>query len=187
MGELGPDVKAIEEQLQLTFTRIQKWSAILLFDEADAFMVERSENDLERNALVSEYQSGILFLTTNRLGDFDSAFFSRIDISLAFKKPDLTQRTLIWKQLAAKLADGICDEEFERLGKWEIDGRRIKNVLKVASRLTEGRKQGTGALLTYYMVVQALDIAAQTPGDKGATDPRGSSGVQHPKTGLEGI
>ncbi|CAG2002638.1 unnamed protein product [Fusarium graminearum] len=53
MGELGPDVKAIEEQLQLTFTRIQKWSAILLFDEADAFMVERSENDLERNALVS--------------------------------------------------------------------------------------------------------------------------------------
>ncbi|UZP32477.1 hypothetical protein NXS19_000293 [Fusarium pseudograminearum] len=189
MGELGPNVKAIEEQLQITFTRIQQWSAILLFDEADAFMAERSENDLERNALVSvflrllEYQSGILFLTTNRLGDFDKAFFSRIDMSLEFQKPDLTQRTLIWKQLAAKLAHGIYDEEFEKLGKWDIDGRRIKNVLKVALLLTKARKQGTGDLLTYDTVVQALDIAAQTPGDKGETDPRGRSGVQHPKTG----
>ncbi|EKJ74400.1 hypothetical protein FPSE_05407 [Fusarium pseudograminearum CS3096] len=63
MGELGPNVKAIEEQLQITFTRIQQWSAILLFDEADAFMAERSENDLERNALVSGMLYSRLYLS----------------------------------------------------------------------------------------------------------------------------
>jgi hypothetical protein len=32
-----------------------------------------------------EYQSGIVFLTTNRLSDFDKALFSRVHMALPFQ------------------------------------------------------------------------------------------------------
>lgn len=38
---------------------------------------------------VLEYYAGILFLTTNRIGDFDEAFTSRIHISLYY--PELSR------------------------------------------------------------------------------------------------
>lgn len=52
-GELGLGLGEIERKLRLIFQRIQRWSAILLFDEADIFMAQRTENNPERNALVS--------------------------------------------------------------------------------------------------------------------------------------
>ena len=70
------------------FDRTSRWGAIMLFDESDAFMTQRREDSLERNALVAgsqarptvpgcrltvvvllrllEYQRGIILLTTNR-------------------------------------------------------------------------------------------------------------------------
>lgn len=47
-------------------------NAVVLFDESDVFLEERTQADLQRNALVSaflrvlEYYDGILILTTNR-------------------------------------------------------------------------------------------------------------------------
>ena len=52
-GELGLEVHMIERGLRLIFQRIQRWAAILLFDEADTFMARRKEDNLEQNALVS--------------------------------------------------------------------------------------------------------------------------------------
>jgi hypothetical protein len=49
----------------------------MLLDEADVFLAARDRRDLQRNAVVSvflrvlEYYSGILFLTTSKVGAFD--------------------------------------------------------------------------------------------------------------------
>lgn len=52
-GELELDMWEIESNLRLIFKRMQRWGAVLLFDEADTFMAQRSEDNIERNALVS--------------------------------------------------------------------------------------------------------------------------------------
>ncbi|EQB52816.1 ATPase [Colletotrichum gloeosporioides Cg-14] len=168
-GELGLEVDDIEKRLRLVFQRIERWGAVLLFDEADTFMAQRTEDNLERNALVSillrmlEYQSGILFLTTNRIGDFDTAFYSRIHIRIEFEKPQAGQRTFIWARLAERDGHDMSRDEFERLGSLPMDGRRIKNVLRVASLLSKSRD--SNGRITLDDVKDSLMISAGDPSD----------------------
>ena len=81
-GELGTEVEKVDKQLNLILELSHQWSAVLLLDEADVFLQERDTKDVTRNALVSiflrqlEYFQGILILTTNRIGNCDSAFES---------------------------------------------------------------------------------------------------------------
>ena len=71
-GDLGTDAEELDEALTEIFQVASTWGAIVLIDEADVFLEERSLHDLERNAMVAvflrqlEYYRGILFLTTNR-------------------------------------------------------------------------------------------------------------------------
>jgi SpoVK/Ycf46/Vps4 family AAA+-type ATPase len=59
------------------------WKAVLLLDEADVFLAQRTITDIERNAIVSiflrelEYYQGILLLTTNQVDVIDEAFQSK--------------------------------------------------------------------------------------------------------------
>lgn len=61
----------LEKSLIRIFQLASHWKAILLLDEADVVVKERTTSDVVRNALVSvflrklEYYDGILFLTTN--------------------------------------------------------------------------------------------------------------------------
>ncbi|KAJ0420213.1 hypothetical protein BJY00DRAFT_301637 [Aspergillus carlsbadensis] len=93
-GDLGTTAQEVEDALETNFALASRWGCILLLDEADVFLSKRTPHDFIRNGLVSvflrvlEYYAGILFLTTNRIGDFDEAFTSRIHISLHY--PQLT-------------------------------------------------------------------------------------------------
>ncbi|MBE3041795.1 AAA family ATPase, partial [Candidatus Bathyarchaeota archaeon] len=81
-----------------------------------------------------EYQQGIIFLTTNRLGDFDEAFESRIHLQIPFSPLDALKRRLIWERLARKNGNCILSTaQMEALGRLPLDGRRIKNILRLAS------------------------------------------------------
>lgn len=82
VGELGTTASDVDKRLVEILELAYRWNAILLLDEADVFLHKRSDTDVARNALTSvflrqlEYYKGILILTTNRLGVFDSAFES---------------------------------------------------------------------------------------------------------------
>lgn len=101
-GDIGYEPDDVEHNLQLIFTRAHRWGCVLLIDEADVFLAERDKSDVKRNGLVSvflrilEYYSGILFLTTNRVGAFDDAFRSRIHLTLYYPKLDKRQAAKIW-------------------------------------------------------------------------------------------
>lgn len=89
-GDLGLTPSEVESSLKNVFRLAHLWDCVLLLDEADVFLSQRSKDDMKRNALVSvflrvlEYYNGLLFLTTNRVGTIDEAFKSRIHLSLYY-------------------------------------------------------------------------------------------------------
>jgi SpoVK/Ycf46/Vps4 family AAA+-type ATPase len=52
-GELGLDPSRVEEKMKDILELCSKWHSILLIDEGDVFLEERSLHELERNKLVS--------------------------------------------------------------------------------------------------------------------------------------
>ncbi|KAI0485578.1 P-loop containing nucleoside triphosphate hydrolase protein [Xylaria cf. heliscus] len=107
-GDIGIDIVSMERELGKWLKLAHKWGAVILIDEADIFLEKRMEADLKRNSLVSvflreiEYYQGILFLTTNRVGQFDDAFMSRIHVVIHY--PDLgeAEQKKIWNQFFYK-------------------------------------------------------------------------------------
>lgn len=52
-GDLGLESSGVESSLSNVLEMCTKWNAVLLLDEADVFLEQRSAHDLERNKLVS--------------------------------------------------------------------------------------------------------------------------------------
>ncbi|KXX79003.1 Fidgetin-like protein 1 [Madurella mycetomatis] len=167
-GDLGTTPEVVENTLKNIFRYAHLWDCVLLLDEADVFLTQRDRTDVERNALVSvflrvlEYYSGILFLTTNRVGALDEAFRSRIHVSLYYPHLSRGDTLAILKDNLNRLprvedvAEGevagpghiqIQDKEIEEFvtsefnrcyekhnrGPW--NGRQIRNAVQIASCL----------------------------------------------------
>ncbi|KAH8900336.1 P-loop containing nucleoside triphosphate hydrolase protein [Thozetella sp. PMI_491] len=148
-SEIGTGVWEVERRLTKAFSRTARWSAILLFDEAETFMAKRSDESLERNAMVScllrllEYHTGIVILTTNRIIDFDAAFHSRIHVSLEYKALSEAEKMAVWrKEVAGRVGSAHCisDEDFTALARLDLDGRTIHNVVHVLKMYMQGEK-----------------------------------------------
>ncbi|KAK3694245.1 hypothetical protein B0T22DRAFT_65433 [Podospora appendiculata] len=111
-GDISTSMSAgsVERHLNYFLALGERFGALVLLDEADVFLEERRTRDLRRNGLVSiflralEYYRGVLFLTTNRVEAFDSAFTSRIHVALHYRRLNDEDRKRIWLQ------------NFERLG-----------------------------------------------------------------------
>jgi len=164
-GDLGLDPSRVEDSLKDILELCSKWQAILLIDEADVFLEERSLHELERNKLVSlflrllEYYEGIMFLTTNRLSAIDPAFQSRIHISLDYPDLSTDSRRLIWKNFlaASTLEVRVTEKQIDELARLELNGRQIKNVLKTAQLLAR-RKTGEDQFLSNEHIATVLDV-----------------------------
>ena len=52
-GDLGVDAQTVEERLSKALALATAWKAIVLIDEADVFLAQRNNSDLQRNGLVS--------------------------------------------------------------------------------------------------------------------------------------
>lgn len=136
-GELGTKPEDVDKALTQALTLAHKWDAVMLLDEADVFLQVRDTVDLERNALVSiflrqlEYYQGILILTTNRIGDCDPAFESRIHISLHYPDLGFDARKAIWKTFIGKAQKYendpafVGEEEIDRLAALNLNGRQV--------------------------------------------------------------
>ena len=147
-GELGLTADQVEDSLQRVLEISTKWGAVLLLDECDVFLEQRTVADIERNKLVSvflrllEYFKGVLFLTTNRISTFDAAFQSRIHLMINYPTLDSKARMVIWHNFirpeaasSSKYSSNICDEDFKSLAQMELNGREIKNIVKTAHLL----------------------------------------------------
>jgi hypothetical protein len=96
-----------EKNLERVFARAEELDIILLLDEGDALLTQRtgvqSANDryanLETNYLLQRLESyeGILLVTTNAGERIDTAFQRRMDVVIEFALPDAAERSAIWQ------------------------------------------------------------------------------------------
>jgi hypothetical protein len=160
VGELGVDIESLEKNLRRILDVAQIWNAVILIDEADIFLEKRG-HDILRSAMTSvflrlaEYHQGVLFLTTNRVKEFDPAFYSRISIALRYGNLQAEAREQVWTNLLA--AAGIDGLDPAELAEVEINGRQIKTIIRLAQGLA--RQQGVPVGIQH--VNQTLDIGRQ--------------------------
>lgn len=168
-GDVGSNTEAVEKHLNTVLHLGRAWNCVLLLDEADVFLEARSMSDLKRNSLVSiflrilEYYDGILILTSNRVGLFDEAFKSRIQVTLHFENPNRPARKKIWQNFLDMLEEDEQDVNFDEIklrlddlaGK-DLNGRQIRNVLTTARQLAIFRKER----LDYDHLEQALSVSS---------------------------
>ncbi|KAL8697714.1 MAG: hypothetical protein Q9201_006975, partial [Fulgogasparrea decipioides] len=159
IADIGTIETRVELELIRWFTLAEAWNAVLLVDEADIFLEKRQNRDLARNGLVSaflrrmEYFEGLLFLTTNRVGQIDDAFISRVHIAIGYKALDGEDRKRIWNGFFQKLLKERAGKiqiapgakkwvlEMAASGKAQLNGRDIRNALQTAITLAEAEAE----------------------------------------------
>lgn len=110
---------------------------------------------------ILEYYSGILFLTTNRVGTLDPAFRSRIHVTLYYRKLDKKRALKIWNTNLRRLhklnedrvQNGLKAVEFDEksivkyaekhIGELKWNGRQIRNAFQTAIALADFEATGT--------------------------------------------
>jgi replication-associated recombination protein RarA len=162
-GDLGVDPLTVERSLSYFLELGQRYGALVLLDEADVYLERRAASDVQRNGLVSvflralEYYSGVLFLTTNRVRAFDSAFTSRVHVALHYGDLTDEHRERIWanaferldRESAGRVHVSVAAREFAyqsaevRRLKW--NGREIRNAMQTALALAESEAEEHGS------------------------------------------
>ncbi|KAI1329343.1 P-loop containing nucleoside triphosphate hydrolase protein [Xylariaceae sp. FL0255] len=184
-GDLGTEAYRVEMNLQYFLELGQRYGALLLLDEADVYLERRRSKDIQRNGLVStflralEYYRGVLFLTTNRVQAFDSAFLSRIHVSLHYKNLRDEDRERIWATKIERLESeskgavrfsttardlllgnpGSSSKVLaERLRSLKWNGREIRNSMQTMLALaeSEAREEGSKVVTIGLKHVQAV-------------------------------
>jgi hypothetical protein len=135
-----------EKNLNQVFARAEELDVILLLDEGDALLTQRTavnnSNDryanLETNYLLQRIESfhGILIVTTNAGDRIDSAFQRRMDVVVNFHMPEAAERWDIWRSHLPgdhAVAEGLLQEI---VGRCAISGAQIRNAVLHAALLS---------------------------------------------------
>ncbi|GFF67545.1 hypothetical protein IFM47457_01756 [Aspergillus lentulus] len=170
-GDIGTQPEDVEKYLESALHLGKIWDCVVLLDEADVFLQERTLSDLQRNALVTvflrvlEYYDGILILTSNRVGTFDEAFKSRIQVSLHYPNLNRSQRHKIWRNMINRLRtleqpnidfDDI-DCYISELAEQEMNGRQIRNAITTARQLAKFKDRN----MTHADLKHVIDVAGR--------------------------
>ena len=97
-----------------------------------------------------EYYQGLLFLTTNRIEEFDPAFHNRIHVTIKYDDLLPKSRKQIWQNLLAKSSDAIfldnlwSDNEFATLSEWKSNCRDIRNLIRTAYGFAKSERANLG-------------------------------------------
>lgn len=161
VGELGVTPDQLEARLRIILDVALTWNAVILLDEADIYLEERDEHDIMRNSMVGvflrllEYHQGVLFLTTNRVRQIDRAFYSRISVAINFEHGNYAKRAKIWHNLLD--AAGVKGLNIDKLAVADINGRQIKNVIRLAQTLSTAEQKP----ITTERVLHIINLATK--------------------------
>ena len=141
-GLLGSTAEEVEKNLEDVLERIQRYGAVGLIDEADVYVHSRGQS-LERDAIVSvflramEYFPGLLFMTTNRGDEVDSAFLPRCAAVINYDLPEREDLIKIWRVMASQFKAEFPEGLVESLvaAAPSIAPRDIKMLLRLALRV----------------------------------------------------
>jgi SpoVK/Ycf46/Vps4 family AAA+-type ATPase len=134
-----------EKNLDQVFARAEELDVVLLLDEGDALLTQRTNvhtsNDryanLETNYLLQRLESfeGILIVTTNAVDRIDNAFQRRMDLVIDFRPPEAAERWNIWQMHLPSGHEIDVSLLTEIAGRCVISGGQIRNAALHASVL----------------------------------------------------
>lgn len=98
---------------------------------------------------ILEYYEGILILTSNRVGTFDEAFKSRIQVAIRYENLSKKSRKAIWRNFFDMIEESADEDanmselesRLDQLAAEEMNGRQIRNALLTARQLAKHRKE----------------------------------------------
>jgi ATPase family protein associated with various cellular activities (AAA) len=134
-----------EKNLERVLSRAEELDVILLLDEGDALLTQRTSvqtsNDryanLETNYLLQRLESfeGILIVTTNAGERIDAAFERRMDVVIDFRPPEPSERWDIW-QIHLPRAHAVDPDVLGEVAtRCALSGGQIRNAVLHASLL----------------------------------------------------
>jgi ATPase family associated with various cellular activities (AAA) len=169
-----------EKNLSQVFARAEELDVLLLLDEGDALLTQRTDvntaNDryanLETNYLLQRIESfsGILVVTTNARDRIDGAFHRRMDMVIDFRPPEAAERRMIW-QLHLPAAHAISAAFMEDVAhRCVLSGGQIRNIVLHAAVLALKE----GEIMTAFHIEAALQreyrkLGAVCPLRRGST------------------
>ncbi|CZS92550.1 uncharacterized protein RAG0_03160 [Rhynchosporium agropyri] len=120
-GELGTTAETVEMRLPRIFKRASRWKAVLLLDEADVLLEQRSSHDYPSKCSQQ----------------IDDAIASRIHFKLKYDKLNLEQRSNVWRYFlgAATTPQGAAIYslgDFEDWTRKERNGREVDTPFKTS-------------------------------------------------------
>jgi len=166
-GELGTTPEVTEQKLSEALELCSRWDAIALIDEADILLEERTAGHLTRNAMlcvmlrILEYHSGVLFLTTNKASGVDVAVQSRLTLALKYDALNEATRKEVWTNLLRVAGSDPSCFDISELGVVPINGRQIKNCIRLALALARQRR----VELTQDLLQTTLSIVSSAQND----------------------
>jgi cysteinyl-tRNA synthetase len=129
-------------------------------DEADVYVRQRG-SDIEQNAIVGvflrnlEYYNGILFMTSN-LDSIDDAILSRATAHIVYSKPVPDDIETIYNIQSDLLNVKLSIEQLDILKSFEIVGRDIKALLKLAKFWLANKKQEELSMDEFMIVMSFI-------------------------------
>ncbi|OJD21369.1 hypothetical protein ACJ73_07293 [Blastomyces percursus] len=137
--------KCLEDHVSNIFKTASHFNAILLVDEADVFLQGRSVGGVHDHSVTVflrklEYFEGVLFLTTNRVDEFDNAILSRIHYKLKYEDLGREFRRDVWRSFLSKShthqgSAQVSNDELHKLEGLDLSARDIKNLAMIAHAL----------------------------------------------------
>lgn len=139
---LGTTPDSVEEGLSRVLYIAQRFGAMVMIDEANAYVHERDTNH-EQTAIVGvflrklEYFRGVLFLATNQTKanqqfDIDEAILSRCVAVIDFDMPTPAEAAQIWIVQCRQQGIVVTKDTVRELAqKYNLSGRSIRNLLRL--------------------------------------------------------
>lgn len=108
---------------------------------------------------------GILILTSNRVGTFDEAFKSRIQLALRYEPLNQSQRRKVWENFVKKIEEFEADtidsgdlrRHIDQLAVFDMNGRQIRNAMTTARQLAKYR----GQTLDYKALRHVINVSGK--------------------------
>jgi SpoVK/Ycf46/Vps4 family AAA+-type ATPase len=180
LSEVGTSVNELEKNMRTVLYLGKTWGSVILLDDSDILLEERTLSDLARNAMVAtlirllDELDGIVILTSNRVGTFDDALRSRIHLAVHFESMDKYRRSRIWlKFITQAVEHGAAqynlNEWVDILAEIALNGRQISNIFASAQSLASYQRKP----LDYEILHKVISFSNRF--DKYLTDIRGGT------------
>ncbi len=141
---------------------------ILLLNECDQFLGTRSQTTRAVDKMYNQMQDilleelecfeGICIMTTNVIDFLDTAYSRRIDFKICFQRPDVNERTALWRIHLPECMPGVADVDIPTLAQqYNLTGGQIALVVEnaateAASRQTQQRYITTNDIQKYARI-----------------------------------